>query len=920
VRFSPQQPTDLPQLIGPYCSEDWSSASHLADRIGDEFGNLRSELERVKEVVVKEIQAYSAPPAPANKDEQSLENISKMLKELCVSARAIPVKQRILRQLVFKEMRWRREQIYVADDTTCGWVFKNYDAPRNDEGNDGRADSRTGSKSRSGKGPEGLHEEASRKIRSWLLHDHHILHLSGKAGSGKSTLMRYIARHKATQEDLKQWAGQKTLVTADFYFWNSGSDLQRSLQGLYRSLLFGVLYAAPELIAEVFPRQWSRFQAEVGDRRVESVDFGEEQIQEAFDILMNRTGEATSYRFCFLIDGLDEYHGDMMAHEELAFRLRQWTKGHGVKILTSARPRQEYSGILEFTSNTIHLHTLNRSDIEAYCKSRFANDRVAGNTGDTYEEIISKISSYAEGVFLWAYLVVNKLLEAIRQGDPRWVLQKKLDEAPRELNKLYTDLRNSIASPIDRVRCDRMLLLAARNPTSQQLSALTFSWLDEGELEDPDFLSDMLREPYSAREMDQRVSRVSKLIGSLTKGLLEYSPKTLLAITQQKQYEVFQTHTVAFFHRTVKEYLLESEDRMRELEASYPEFQQAAVYGTIFVADYVFDPGRRCDADGHDSSLSSVLLRLNRLGTVAFPFLEKLRAMLDPAPTYERQNNHALEGCRGPLEGAVRSVLELGKHGLESKETQLYLSLFAAHRTPRLRHELPLALYYPLHGIVGGLGMFAWPPASFIHRVAREQNHTYVLEKCRTDPQLDQAADLSLLISAISQRDNVWDEDTFNKTMWLHKDNLNRPFLVYWILSDDADTIREGFRMPMFLVALMFILTYHSNWATAKARGPKEPLFKTTKIVSLFNRLREHARKTGKSALSSLRKSDKVVADMLGHYEHRVGLYSLDALFEPPLSPNDVMLGLFSEPVPQKEGCQHCVSGHECVGMWIRLF
>ncbi|KEZ45757.1 hypothetical protein SAPIO_CDS1557 [Scedosporium apiospermum] len=771
--------------------EDWSNASHIADRIGDDFGNLRNELERVKEDVVKEILAYSTPPAPANKDEESLENISKMLRELHVSARAIPVKQRILRQLVFNEMRWRREQIYVADDTTCGWVFKDYDASRNDEGNDGPADSRTGSKGRSGKGPESRHEEASMKIRSWLRHDHHILHLSGKAGSGKSTLMRYIARHKATQEDLKQWAGQKTLVTADFYFWNSGSDLQRSLQGLYRSLLFEVLYAAPELIAEVFPRQWNRFQAEVGDRRVESVDFGEEQIRDAFEILMNRTGEASGCRFCFFIDGLDEYHGDMMAHEELALKLRQWTKGRGVKILTSARPQQEYSGILEFTSNTIHLHTINRPDIKAYCKSRFANDRVASNTGDTYEEIISKISSYAEGVFLWACLVVNKLLEAIRQGDPHWVLQKKLDETPRELNKLYTDLRNSIASPIDRVRCDRMLLLAAKNPTSEELSALSFSWLDEGELQNPDFLSDMLREPYSPREMYQRVSRVNKLIGSLTKGLLEYSPKTFLTIAEQKQYEVLQTHNVAFFHRTVKEYLLESEDRMRELEASYPEFRKAAVYGIIFLADYVFDPERRSDARGHHSSLSRVISRLNRLGTDAFPFLEKLRAMLDTAPTNKRQNNHALQGCR---------------------------------------------------------------------------------EKCRADGQLDQVAndDLSLLISTLSQTNGAWDEDMLNTTTWLHEDNLNKPFLVYWILSDDEDTIREGFRIPVFLVAMMFILVYHSNWYEwVEVPGPNKPLFKETKILSLFNRLREHARKTGQSALSSLRKSDKVVADMLGHYEHR---------------------------------------------------
>ncbi|KAF2116576.1 hypothetical protein BDV96DRAFT_645003 [Lophiotrema nucula] len=59
-------------------------------------------------------------------------------------------------------------------------------------------------------------------------------HLLGdwKAGSGKSTLMKYIYHDPRTMQALRKWADANDFVLAGFLFWNSGSPMQKSLIGL----------------------------------------------------------------------------------------------------------------------------------------------------------------------------------------------------------------------------------------------------------------------------------------------------------------------------------------------------------------------------------------------------------------------------------------------------------------------------------------------------------------------------------------------------------------------------------------------------------------------------------------------------------------------------------------------------------------
>jgi myo-inositol catabolism protein IolC len=48
--------------------------------------------------------------------------------------------------------------------------------------------------------------------------------------------------------DLIRWAGDKILITASFYFWNSGTELQKSQVGLLQSILHEALTRQQDLI------------------------------------------------------------------------------------------------------------------------------------------------------------------------------------------------------------------------------------------------------------------------------------------------------------------------------------------------------------------------------------------------------------------------------------------------------------------------------------------------------------------------------------------------------------------------------------------------------------------------------------------------------------------------------------------------
>ncbi|KAM0371638.1 hypothetical protein ACHAPY_009995 [Fusarium culmorum] len=71
--------------------------------------------------------------------------------------------------------------------------------------------------------PESENEQWSH-LPTWLQSDSGIYWLRGKAGSGKSTLMKFLHNDERTQQYLKIWAGESELICSNFFFYAIGYE------------------------------------------------------------------------------------------------------------------------------------------------------------------------------------------------------------------------------------------------------------------------------------------------------------------------------------------------------------------------------------------------------------------------------------------------------------------------------------------------------------------------------------------------------------------------------------------------------------------------------------------------------------------------------------------------------------------------
>lgn len=68
----------------------------------------------------------------------------------------------------------------------------------------------------------------------WLETGQGCYWISGKAGSGKSTCMKYLSSSPILKRAISSWAGSHQLIDACFYFWRGGTPLQRTQEGLFK--------------------------------------------------------------------------------------------------------------------------------------------------------------------------------------------------------------------------------------------------------------------------------------------------------------------------------------------------------------------------------------------------------------------------------------------------------------------------------------------------------------------------------------------------------------------------------------------------------------------------------------------------------------------------------------------------------------
>jgi energy-coupling factor transporter ATP-binding protein EcfA2 len=405
-------------------------------------------------------------------------------------------------------------------------------------------------------------QKSPASFERWLgSEDGDLYWISGKPGSGKSTLMKHLSTHPLTTAGLNVWAQGQHLVRANYFFWNAGSGaLQNSQQELLRSILYQIFRQHPELLCKVYPELSviSRTAASPQDLQSSSAIFNMILTKEALldalhKIYINLIGSEA--RFCFFIDGLDEYHGQPAEIIELIGLLRALPK---IKLCVSSRPWNEFEQAFGHDGTTkLYLHDYNQPDITAYVQTTFARDPNFQEFEDKETQgaaLIQEIVNAANGVFLWVYLVTRSFQEGLTNGDRLADLRRRLHTIPTNLPEYYERIMVSDVSPFYRAQCAQFF--AAALEWRGRPSLIAFWFIGEVD-EDSEYPFKLDAVPLTLDQVERRLRDTRKRLNARCKGLLEVQDVNENTEHEPRPFGGFFNQTVGFLHRTVRDFLLQ---------------------------------------------------------------------------------------------------------------------------------------------------------------------------------------------------------------------------------------------------------------------------------------------------------------------------------------------------------------------------
>lgn len=402
-----------------------------------------------------------------------------------------------------------------------------------------------------------LSKGTDRNFIEWLRGGNGAYWVSGKAGAGKSTLMKYLTEHSHTREMLVEWAEGK-LIIAKHFFWRPGTPLQKSQDGLFRSLLLQILMKRPNLIPLVCAERWTSPYLD------SALPWSHSELVKAMEVLKSGMADATKsadfdFKLCLFIDGLDEFDGD---HFELVKVLSELTRPTRAKMCVSSRPWLEFLDAFGKTRWMIQVEDLTRQDMLLYVSDHLEADmkfaKLRARDAESAADLVSNVVARAEGVFLWVYLVVRSLLRGLRNEDDLSDLGRRMKALPPDLGDYFRRMLDEI-EPVYRHRTARLFLTLSVARTS--LPVLTFFFLDFDDVAVRD-RSNTVKSLGNWPQVDERYLEALET----KKRQLIAQCKDIIHITPGKvSAPVLFGETVGFLHRTVYDFI-NTEDTYRHLE------------------------------------------------------------------------------------------------------------------------------------------------------------------------------------------------------------------------------------------------------------------------------------------------------------------------------------------------------------------
>ncbi|CAM1511757.1 Fc.00g092700.m01.CDS01 [Cosmosporella sp. VM-42] len=447
--------------------------------------------------------------ASLHQRDQSLQISSKLL-DWCGKVNDLTKEQTIINSLRFDGMLHRQNEISDAHKDTFQWI-----------------------------------NDPSLHFRQWLESGEGIYWVTGDPGSGKSTLMKHLNNDLSTHQALMKWAGSRKLVKASFYFWFSGTVLQKTQDGLFRSLLFEIFRQCPSSIRTACPTRWTGDLAHRWDR------------QELVTTLKKLRLQSPLTRFCFFIDGLDEYRGDPSAQggvgaasfvAEIIDVMNTLSTLPDVKLCLSSRPWHAFEKAYgKSETQKLYVNDENRNDIRLYIRDRLENaDVFVHSQADRVDlqQLINSMVEDSRGVFLWVFLVAESLLRGLTNEDRPAELRRRLEETPKTLNEVFERMLGEVEE-IYHEQAAQILQVAVH--AVEPMYVVLYSFI--GDDEHDALLAEI--KPWSKDECIAKSKTAEVRLKVRCPDLIKiWTPRRLPETAQE-----MTTHHVDFLHRTVRDFL-----------------------------------------------------------------------------------------------------------------------------------------------------------------------------------------------------------------------------------------------------------------------------------------------------------------------------------------------------------------------------
>ncbi|KAK8852207.1 hypothetical protein PGQ11_014686 [Apiospora arundinis] len=355
-------------------------------------------------------------------------------------------KSRLLQSLKFDRMNERRNLVSPSHPRTFTWMLQ--------DGSEGD-------------GPQRPYRIPDRKIddlelyyapntwdsfSDWLRSTGTVYWISGKPGSGKTTLVKYLLGQPRLQEYLDLWRPDSTVIS--HFFWRPGTAMQQSIRGLLCSLLYQLLLEDDEIVNQVLTKY------DRNSTKDTETDWSGEELQNALHDVVNHYPRPVA----IFLDGLDEVlpKDGVLRLLEVVDEMKELYRPAGkVKLCLGSRRESLLCKRLGVYPQ-LRLDQLNRIDLQHYGRGNiniptdyhitmpmtytlyhkgyeFSQERLPSQT-ELKEWLVDSLVDKAEGVFLWLCLAVTTVTKALNEGDNLEDLEHWIESLPVELADLYADM------------------------------------------------------------------------------------------------------------------------------------------------------------------------------------------------------------------------------------------------------------------------------------------------------------------------------------------------------------------------------------------------------------------------------------------------------------------------------------------------